>query len=319
MGDGETTFESDPYLHHVHPKNHSYISYNLYKEFKVFVRYDSEGLRIGEKKQNPGNSIPYRIAFMGDSFTEGRQVAYQDSFVGLLETRAGERAIVKNYGVDGYSPAIYYLQYKKIIRKFSPTHIFLLLYSNDISDDKRFIAKGLFNEKRELLAIPGPKFNEFEKFISKFYLLKAIKKISAKINLLLEKDYPLYENTGFICEQSPEILALTGNYLCNLSKMVIADGGQIFLLAVPSKYQFSDFEQNRNDNPFHQIVEKWALKEKIPYINLSKSFSRRSNRKDLFFERDIHFNRDGHKVVAEVITNNFPNIFSIPQRLKNKY
>ena len=41
---------------------------------------------------------------MGDSFTEAGQVAYANSFVGLLDASAKGVATVKNYGVSSYSP-----------------------------------------------------------------------------------------------------------------------------------------------------------------------------------------------------------------------
>lgn len=62
--------------------------------------------------------------------------------------------------------------------------------------------------------------------------------------------------------------------------------------------------------PFSEKVEKWGQKNNINYLDLSVPFSRNSKEKRLFFDKDIHFNKEGHKVKADIIENDFNNIFT---------
>lgn len=124
FGEGNPPYKNDPILHHVHPKNSSLVYYNFYKEYNTKIYFNAEGLQVGPKTSKNLQAPNFRIAFLGDSFTEANHVAVEDSFVGILDTKAAKNVSIKNFGVTSYSPAIYYLQYKKTIRDFSPTHIF---------------------------------------------------------------------------------------------------------------------------------------------------------------------------------------------------
>ena len=68
---------------------------------------------------------------MGDSFIEATQVSYPDSFVGRLAKYGSARTVVRNFGVTSYSPIFYVLQWRHHVKRFRPTHVFVLLFSND--------------------------------------------------------------------------------------------------------------------------------------------------------------------------------------------
>jgi hypothetical protein len=74
------------------------------KEFRVRFRSDGRGYRA--RPEPPRTADPIRIAFVGDSFTEAKQVEYNQSFVALLEDDltacAGGREVVsQNMGIAG--------------------------------------------------------------------------------------------------------------------------------------------------------------------------------------------------------------------------
>ena len=52
----------------------------------------------GYPYQKPANTI--RIAFIGDSFTEGQQVAVEDDFVSIVERRLGTCERLRGKNVD---------------------------------------------------------------------------------------------------------------------------------------------------------------------------------------------------------------------------
>ena len=55
---------------------------------------------------------------MGDSFTEGIRLNYEDTFVGLIEKELNKKNIeVLNGGRESYSPIIYWRKIKYLIEE----------------------------------------------------------------------------------------------------------------------------------------------------------------------------------------------------------
>ena len=313
IGYGNSPMVSSTYLHHVRPSNYSFLQSHPSGEFGGFmVTYDSQGLRVGENKieSNSTLSYRYRVAFMGDSFLEGHTVSFEDSFFGILTKAAGKNSILKNFGVSSYSPAIQYLQYKTIVREFSPTDVILLLYSNDVEDDKRYTHKGIFNSNGNLISIPGPEHRVIIKFLRNFYIFRFIRKLQLKIKYIWNKTENIpSQKIGSYLEMSPNISKTTENYLLAISNMTKIDGARFYLLAVPSKYKLQSDDPDLSFLSFSDKVKKWAEGNDINYIDLYNPFLKNSNKKKLFYDKDIHFSPFGHKITAEVIKENFINIF----------
>jgi hypothetical protein len=51
------------------------------------LRTDSLGMRIADRGAAPSGNAKYRILFLGDSFTEGIGVPYEQTFVALIRKR----------------------------------------------------------------------------------------------------------------------------------------------------------------------------------------------------------------------------------------
>jgi hypothetical protein len=95
---------------------------------------NSLGLRDSHVRKIGLVSDKHRILFIGDSFTEGTGVRYEDSFVGRIARAYQKRDIeVLNAGVISYSPVIYWRKTKYLIEDvklhFDEVVVFL-----DISD-----------------------------------------------------------------------------------------------------------------------------------------------------------------------------------------
>jgi lysophospholipase L1-like esterase len=82
----------------------------------------------------PSNKFKKRIVFIGDSFTEGVILEYENTFVGMIDKELNNKSIeVLNAGVGSYSPIIYWRKTKYLIEevglKFNDLIVFI-----DISD-----------------------------------------------------------------------------------------------------------------------------------------------------------------------------------------
>jgi lysophospholipase L1-like esterase len=116
----------------------------FWAENKVYIRINSAGLRDREhSKSKPPNTI--RIAVLGDSFAEAKQVELEQTFWAVMEqglqqcqTFAGKKVEVLNFGVGGYGTAQELLTLRQQVWEYSPDVVVLMFTTfNDIMDNYR--------------------------------------------------------------------------------------------------------------------------------------------------------------------------------------
>ena len=96
-----------------------------------------------------------------------------------------------------------------------------------------------------------------------------------------------------------------------LVREVHETGAQLILMAVPSRERALQPETSKTGQVFHDVVREWAARHAVPFIDLSTPFARTTDAgKLLFFDRDIHFTTEGHRVVAETLLTAYPEVFS---------
>ncbi len=123
-----TGMRHDVYHHDLKPNLDNEASWgdNFYRlctnEYAFKISCDDKG---------KPTSKSYDIAFMGDSFTEGVGMAYEDSFVGLFAQNNPSLSVV-NLGVASYSPSIFYAKIVYLLQQgFTFKHV---IVGADISD-----------------------------------------------------------------------------------------------------------------------------------------------------------------------------------------
>jgi hypothetical protein len=93
----------------------------------------SEGLRAPHAGVTFANvEKKTRIAIVGDSFTFGQEVPYEDSWGYLLENALGSEFQILNFGVDAYGLDQAYLRYEKDARKWNPKIVIFGFISHDL-------------------------------------------------------------------------------------------------------------------------------------------------------------------------------------------
>ena len=73
-----------------------------------------------------------RVALVGDSFTFGLDVSYEDSWGGRLERSLGPDVQVLNFGVEAYGVDQAYLRYLRDVRPWRPQVVILGLIDHDL-------------------------------------------------------------------------------------------------------------------------------------------------------------------------------------------
>ena len=100
----------NPYFHHTLKPNVKTKSFWGNIEYNTCT--NSHGFRTSCKK-NKDKDNSFQIVFIGDSFTEGLGLPYDDTFVGIIANKLKEKKIA-NLAVSGYSPSIYYIKIKHL-------------------------------------------------------------------------------------------------------------------------------------------------------------------------------------------------------------
>jgi hypothetical protein len=109
--------------------------YTRFGEYRYRFITNSLGMRDGTTRDVPLTAAGRRILLIGDSFTEGMMVPFEQSFAGLLYRAGQDRpqpVEFLNAAVVSYSPIIYYLKTQHLLDsglKFDEVVVF-----SDISD-----------------------------------------------------------------------------------------------------------------------------------------------------------------------------------------
>ena len=122
------------FYHHGFLKNYSTNKARWGNKFYIFCS-DHNGFKYDCKKNNETN---FEYAFIGDSFTEGIGLEYENTFVGMFDNFTKKKVV--NLGVTSYSPYLYknkviYLLKNKIINF---NHLIVAVDLSDLNDDKNF-------------------------------------------------------------------------------------------------------------------------------------------------------------------------------------
>ena len=124
----------DELFHHKYERNISkkietkeYGSYHLYTNSLGFRDSNIKNIKLK-------SDYSERIVFIGDSFTEGILLNFEDTFVGIIKKELEKKNIeVLNAGIQSYSPSIYLNKIKYLIEKEKLEFDKLIVFI-DISD-----------------------------------------------------------------------------------------------------------------------------------------------------------------------------------------
>src|SRR5262245_17028287 len=117
--------QEDQWPRYPHPAFHhalvpNFDGYDLWGDARYRFLTNSLGFRDVRVRDVPLASSTRRILLIGDSFTEGTGVAFEDSFAGRLAAAGAQRADKIEFldaGVISYSPTLYYRKVKYLIER----------------------------------------------------------------------------------------------------------------------------------------------------------------------------------------------------------
>ncbi len=302
------------------------------------VTYNKYGFR-GPNWAVQKNAGETRIAILGDSYIEGREVAFDELVTSVLERRIGSGVQVMNFGISGTAQADQIPLYRNLVRKFKPDIVIhCVTVSNDFEENVQELSplqsKNFLDLKNgELLEIPPPKWVTcicgepwcaVTNFFSNLALFKLVyRQLDAKTHTHWESlfapanacasgpslsepleafDTPEYDHARRVMTKA----------LLNFRAICEEDGSH-FLLTSPSgvwtflSREYPDFK-TKSDliAKRYAWLKEFAREHSFAYLDLNDALLERSRSvglrcEDIHIPWDAHWTPLGHRLAAESI------------------
>ena len=297
----------------------------IMKNVKGFDGYytfctDNHGFRYKCDDKKRGKNFDF--AFMGDSFTEGSSVSYEDSFVGMFE-QFSKKSVV-NLGVVSYAPKIYLSKINYYLNKgYNFDHVVIPIDISDLYDDdvsyrlnEDYVVRDNYERGKKL---------KLRRFLRKnfpftnFYMfvIKNLNEVGYSPNNT-SKDRPVfhidallkskwtYSNDKIIdgywssVESAQKEMVQT---MTTLHKLLDERDISLSIVVYPWPQQlendveesihvlmWKEFCEGKCSNFINLFPYFFELKEKNGYLETYKKY---------YWWNDIHFNKEGNKLIAE--------------------
>ncbi len=281
-----------------------------------------------------------RIAVLGDSYIEGREVAFDALVTTVLEKRIGSGTTVMNFGLSGSGQAEQIPLYRNLVRKFKPDIVIhCVTASNDFEDNVQELSplqskNFLKIEDGKLVEIPPPKWVtriceepwcEVTNFFSNLSLFKLVyRQLDARTDLPWKSFFAPRIAYAAEQESSPDLLEAfdTPRYdnskrvmskaLLNFRTMCEKDGSHFLLISASGVWTFlageyPDFKiKSERLAKRYAWLEKFAREGSFAYLDLNEALLRQSRAvglrcDDIHIPWDAHWTPLGHRLAAESI------------------
>lgn len=314
-----------PVYHHDLDRNisKSQIYNNIYKHQLCTNDYGMKSFCNYEKKSK---KIDY--AFIGDSFTEGVGLNYEDTFSGLFQNYKKDKKIL-NFGVESYSPKIYYRKIKYYLDYgFTLNRLIVFVDIGDIYDENLYTF--LDDKVQQLDSLNS--INLIYKKQNFYFKVKKKLKSFFKISYIVYSKVITLKNKALKNKNSEEYIE-KDNFLINsrwtydnefsqYDKVWIENGKKEALLYMEKLFELT----KKNNIKLSLAVYPWPAQilhdkntglrnysslwktfceQKCEYFinfnedyhNLKKKYSNNEIVEKYFFNGDVHFNKEGNYLI----------------------
>ena len=324
-----------PKFHHSFKKSSNAEYTDILGQYTVFT--NSLGFKDISSRHVPLKSEKHRILFMGDSFTEGILLGYEDTFVGIVDAKLSERQIeVLNAGRSHYSPIIYWRKMKYLIEdvglKFNEVVLFI-----DLSDPRDEMSYSLA-ENMTVEILDELDRDQQNAAPTKGFVISVKHFIFFNTTLTYPALNYLYDSFGFVGQTGDEWSHLLSEhpwsmwtlderiyseyaedgvksmrkYMDKLLKLLKNNEIDLTIAVYPHPIQVWHEDL---DSIHANIWKKWSHENNIKFINYFPDIVRLGISrveqlqilKKYYIPGDLHFNRAGNKLVAQKFLNVYQN------------
>lgn len=277
------------------------------KEFSVDYLTNVDGFRIGYSQQVERSYDRVDWLFLGDSYTQGAQVQFEELYTTHLYRLFPDR-IVANAGISGWGIPEELAYFEREGRKYEPEIVFLQVsnfndfmkvaprsagWSDRLMQHSLFVRLVLQDFKFE-----NPARLPLGRWAEPFY---PDHESNRRYNIFYTPSDPVKERD----------IAAYRDHLGRLASSVGGSGARLVLILIPTKEQirFSYLEEAVTgfgidprdldmERP-NRLLRQWADSLGIELIDVLQEFSEAPE--EPFFDFDEHLNPYGHRLLAEVI------------------
>ncbi len=305
---------ASPVFHHGLSKNQA-VDDVPWGPLKYKIRTNSLGFRDADVRQIPLKAENYRILLMGDSFTEGIGLDYENTFPGIVaENLRAHDVEVLNGAAVSYSPIIYWRKTKYLIEevglKFDELAVFL-----DISDARDEAESYYLDERENVQSRLFEDRGTRKKILERIKKDKIVNSLSRYLAVLIDfSTSPAWETGRWTTD--PELLEKYGrpglkkmtNYMDRLRKLLETHGIKLTVAVYPWPVQILE---NDLDSIHAKYWENWCRQNRIELINYFPAFiapgkaDPRHVIDRYFIANDAHWNRQGHELIARIFCEKF--------------
>lgn len=240
------------------------------QDFDVAVRFDAAGRRYGLRMRAPRSGRPLVLA-VGDSTTFGWGVEEEQSFVGLLRDRLD--ADIENLAVTGYGPGQQLLSLRAALSTLKPRLVIVTHTHNDIAEAQhsylyrkykpRFVAEG---DGLRLTNVPVP--------------LDHLAEVSHLWRTIL-KQFGRFEARELTADEQQAGRDLVQRLYREMHRECASRSVKIVLVGMQADW-----------------LRNFALREAIPYLDLTAVFAQLEQTGAVRFEHDPQWLPRTHAAVA---------------------
>lgn len=250
-----------------------------------------------------------RIYMIGDSFTWGSWVSRDQTFAGVVERTLGEPVIA--LGAGGYGPAQYEVLLRDLVLTHRPQLVALCLVANDLGEvPTEAASRAWFSKSRERY----PPVTPYRRMLLSrlvyrlgamdFHFDRFEREAKRAVNGLM-----LYPERG----ASPRYLSgqeyvAVEQVVGRMIEQIKQRGVHPLLCLLPSKesvhrQEYMKFfaggaDYLRNEDEGFKRLCRLAQANEIPCLDLTQLFRKEAVQRQLYFERDPHWNPEGHALAA---------------------
>lgn len=279
------------------------------KEFVVQYKTNAQGYRIGAEDESETTVNRADWLFIGDSYTQGAQVQFEELYTSKLYNFFSSKIIV-NAGISGMGIADEYHYYINEGVNLRPQKVFLQICNfNDFMN---------VNERSADFSDYLMHYSNFARYI--LYGFKYANPAELPLGRWTEPFYPdaasnesynIFYKIG--SEQKQKDLANFSFYLNKLNEAVRKNGGELVVIQIPTKeqvyYKYFDevvrefkIDVSKLDMYYpNRFLDSLCRDSKIKHIDLINDFT--NSESDLYFQYDEHLNVNGHNQIALSIYN----------------
>lgn len=278
------------------------------------VHTNSLGFKDSRPREVSLRSQGERILLMGDSFTEGIGVPWEDTFAGMLEARlARDRIEVLNAGVSSYSTILYLRNAEYLLNEVGLEfdHLIVFIDMSDILDD--LLNYRFDSERRVVRDSDQSVLIRLDNFIERrTILLSSIRSLYERVRARarLAQPDPIVGAPSARWSMEEELweafgkpgLEVSTGHMNALHELLVARGVALTVVVYPWPDQVLNHDlESRQASHWRE----WASERDVGFVDLFPLFidgsDPRESARRYFILGDVHWSRAGHALTAEAV------------------